>query len=64
MARVHSYEWVQDALLDGPEDDDGTPALQMSRCFALSDLQSCGVAAAILPCLLPRVRQAQVGDSP
>ena len=23
MARVHSYEWVQDALLDGQEDDDG-----------------------------------------
>ncbi len=26
MARVHSYEWVQDALLDGQEDDDGEPA--------------------------------------
>ena len=23
MARVHSYEWVQDALLEGPEDADG-----------------------------------------
>ena len=26
MARVHSYEWVQDALLDGQEDDDGKHA--------------------------------------
>ena len=26
MARVHSYEWVQDALLDGQEDDDGEHA--------------------------------------
>ena len=29
MARVHSYEWVQDALLEGPEDDDGKPASRM-----------------------------------
>ena len=26
MARVHSYEWVQDALLDGQEEDDGEHA--------------------------------------
>ncbi|CAL5228309.1 g11415 [Coccomyxa viridis] len=26
MARVHSYEWVQDALLDGQEEDDGSVA--------------------------------------
>ena len=29
MARVHSYEWVQDALLDGQEDDDGEHLDQM-----------------------------------
>ena len=41
MARVHSYEWVQDALLDGHEDDGGQPLkapahyiLQTASCFA------------------------------
>ena len=41
MARVHSYEWVQDALLDGHEDDGGPPLrapahyiLQSASCLA------------------------------
>ena len=43
MARVHSYEWVQDALLDGHEDDGGQPlsapahrALQSVSCLAVN----------------------------
>ena len=41
MARVHSYEWVQDALLDGHEDDGGQP---LSRAW-----ESC-LATHVLPC--------------
>ena len=32
MARVHSYEWVQDALLDGHEDDGGHPLSAPGYC--------------------------------
>ena len=42
MARVHSYEWVQDALLDGHEDDGGQPLRAPAHCV----LQSASCLAA------------------